>query len=431
MNSGFYDMLSSPLAVDKGILPRSQTLEWVGRKVMVVIGPRRSGKSSLLAGEINNLLASGLPESHIVHVNLEDERLLWSQVTLDDLLQTRARLFPEVPFSETYFFLDEVQNAPNWEKFVRRLHDTPGTHIAITGSNSKMLATELATALRGRGFPIEILPLRFSEYLDFNQIKPLTAGLGKARVQAAFDKYLVCGGFPEVATLSHNLARSILQNYYNTMIFRDVVERYQVSQFYPLRYLLARVAASVGKTLSLRKISNELRTQGYKIGNQLLYDLADMAEAGYFFKRIAKFDFSLAKRELSDKKAYFIDNGLINAITTLSAGNTGLLFENLVFWELYRRYGNLYTMDIYYYKDASYECDFVLYQEGNLPLPVQACYSLVNPDTRLREIKALLKTCEACGVKTGWLITTDEEETIQINDITIYIKQAWKWLLEK
>ena len=397
---------------------------------MVVIGPRRSGKSSLLQHEISNLLAAGVAENRVVHLNLEDERLLWPPTTLDELLQARAQLYPEVPLSETYFFLDEVQNAPHWEKFVRRLHDTPGTHIAITGSNSKMLATEVATALRGRGFPIEILPLSFAEYLAFTNIKPATAGPAKGRVQAAFQTYLTAGGFPETAGLTPQLARGILQNYYNTMIFRDVAERYGISQFYPLKYLLARVASSVGKPLSLRKITQDLRSQGYKIGNQLLYDLADMAEAGYFFKRIAKFDFSLAKREMSDKKAYFIDNGLINAITTLSAGNSGLLFENLVFWELYRRYGNLYTTDIYYYKDASYECDFVLYQEGGSPIPVQACYSLAHPDTRHREMKALIKACEACGAQEGWLITADEEGTETINNINIHVKAAWKWCLE-
>jgi predicted AAA+ superfamily ATPase len=431
MKDGFFDILSTPLQQDVNLLPRRQQLEWVGKKVLVVIGPRRSGKSSLLNREIANLLAQGVAESNIVAVNLEDERLQWNNTTLDELLQVRAQLYPEIAINDTWFFLDEVQNAPDWEKFVRRLHDTTGTHIAITGSNSKMLATEVATALRGRGYPLEILPLSFAEYLSFNNIPPITRGVKKATVMAAFEKYLVCGGFPETATLSVTQGRNILQNYYNTMVFRDVVERYKVSQFYPLKYMLARVAATIGKTVSLRKIGNELRTQGYKVGNELLYDLADMAEAGYFFKRIAKFDYSLAKREMSDKKAYFIDTGMINAIIPVSAGNKGMLFENLVFWELYRKYGNLYTTDIYYYKDPSFECDFVLYQEGGTPLPVQACYSLALPETRTREMKGLIKACETCRVATGWLITNEEEGEEQINDITISIKPAWKWMLEK
>lgn len=430
MKDGFIDILSTPLQPDVNLLPRSQQLEWVGKKVLVVIGPRRSGKSSLLNREISNLIAEGVPESKIVAVNLEDDRLQWNNTSLDELLQVRAQLYPNIAINDTYFFLDEVQNAPDWEKFVRRLHDTPGTHIAITGSNSKMLATEVATALRGRGYPMEILPLSFAEYLSFNKIQPATMGIKKAAVIAAFEKFLVCGGFPELATLSVVQGRNILQNYYNTMVFRDVVERYNVSQFYPLKYMLARVAATIGKTVSLRKIANELRTQGYKVGNELLYELADMAEAGYFFKRIAKFDYSLAKREMSDKKAYFIDTGMINAITPVSAGNKGMLFENLVFWELYRKFGNLYTTDIYYYKDQSFECDFVLYQEGGTPLPIQACYSLAQTDTRSREMKALIKACEACGVQTGWLINSDEEGEEKMNNITIIKKAAWKWLLE-
>jgi len=431
MKEGFIDILSTPIQPDFGLLPRSQPLEWVGRKVMVIIGPRRSGKSSLLNQEISSLMAKGVPASKIVAVNLEDDRLQWNNTSLDELLQVRAQLYPDIAINELYFFLDEVQNAPDWERFVRRLHDTQGTHIAITGSNSKMLATEVATALRGRGYPLEILPLSFAEYLLFNNIQPITMGAKKATVIAAFEKFLVCGGFPETATLSVTKGRNILQNYYNTMVFRDVVERYKVSQYYPLKYMLARVAATIGKTVSLRKISNELRTQGYKIGNDLLYELADMAEAGYFFKRIAKFDYSLAKREMSDKKAYFIDTGMINAITPVSAGNKGMLFENLVFWELYRKYGNLYTTDIYYFKDSTFECDFVLYPEGGTPLPVQACYSLLQPDTKTREIKALVKACEACGVTEGWLITNEEVGEETINNILIKTKAAWKWMLEK
>ncbi len=429
MKNGFYDILSSPATVQTELYPRVQQLEWVGNKVPVVIGPRRSGKSSLLNQEINRLTVSGVPVQQIVSVNLEDDRLDWLSVTLDDMLQFRMELYPDIPLSETWFFLDEVQNAPNWEKFVRRLHDTPGTRVAITGSNSKMLATEVATAMRGRGYPLEILPLSFAEYLQFSQIGMGRSVQERAKMKAAFEQFLAMGGFPETVGLNMVQNRNLLQNYYNTMVFRDVVERYNVSQFFPLKYLLSRIAFNIGKTLSLRKIANDLRSQGYKLANETLYELADMAEAGYFFKRISRFDFSLVKREMSDKKAYFIDNGMVNAITTISAGNRGALFENLMFWELYRRYGNLYTTDIFYYKDQSFECDFILYREGGNPLPVQVCYDTNDRDTLARELKGLLKACEVCGVKKGWLITPDEEKTEVINTVEVQWKQAYQWCL--
>ncbi len=429
MKSGFYDILLAPLRRDTSLRLRSQAMEWVGKKVPVVIGPRRSGKSSLLSYEINQLVDKGVPENHIVSINLEDDRLDWVHTSLDDMLQTRMELFPNVQLSETWFFLDEVQNAPNWEKFVRRLHDTPGTKVAITGSNSKMLATEVATAMRGRGYPVEILPLSFEEYLQFEGVEKGLSVQHRAKIAGFFKQYLEHGGFPETIGLLPHQRRKLLQNYYNTMIFRDVVERYNTSQFFPLKYMLSRVAYNLGKTLSLRKIAADLRSQGYKLANETLYDLADMAEAGYFFKRISKFDFSLVKREMSDKKAYFIDNGLVNAITTLSAGNFGALFENLVFWELYRKHGNLYTTDIYYYKDQTFECDFILYSEGGVPLPVQACYDTENSDTKAREIKGLLKACDVCGVKNGWLITMDEEGVQKQGEVTINIMMAWKWSL--
>jgi hypothetical protein len=155
---------------------------------------------------------------------------------------------------------------------------------------------------------------------------------------------------------------------------------------------------------------------------------ADMAEAGYFFKRISKFDYSIIKREQSDKKAYFIDNGLIDAITTVLLGNKGAMLENAVFWELYRRHGNLYTTDIYYYKDTSSECDFIIYTEGGIPLPIQVCYSLSDKDTENRKIKGLLNACKACNTTEGWIISFDEAKTLIIDGNTIHIKEAWKWM---
>ncbi|MEO6131697.1 MAG: DUF4143 domain-containing protein, partial [Saprospiraceae bacterium] len=140
---------------------------------------------------------------------------------------------------------------------------------------------------------------------------------------------------------------------------------------------------------------------------------------------------SLIRRENSDKKGYFIDNGMLNAIDSGFSANRGALLENLVFWQLYRQYGSIYTTDIYYYKDASYECDFILYREGGHPLPIQVCWQMATQDTYLRELKGLSKACEYAGTTTGILITLEDENELIYDGIKIKIIPAWKWCAEE
>ena len=159
--------------------------------------------------------------------------------------------------------------------------------------------------------------------------------------------------------------------------------------------------------------------------------MADLAETVYLFKRITRFDASLIKRENADKKTYFIDNGMLRAITGQFSENKGMLFKNAVFWQLYRKYGNIYTTDIFYYKDANHECDFVLYTEGGKALPIQVCWQMDTEDTRQREIKGLLKACRITNSAAGIIITPETEEKITSPDgIKIVVVAAWKWFAQ-
>ncbi len=188
-------------------------------------------------------------------------------------------------------------------------------------------------------------------------------------------------------------------------------------------------AASIGKTINIRRLHNQLKANDYTVGMNSVYDAMDMAENAYLFKRISRFDFSDSKRDKSDKKIYWLDNGLLTANTAHFSGNRSILLENLVFRELYRRYGNVYETRIYYYSDPTAECDFILFQNDNKPLPVQVCWSMTDPETRNREIKGLIRACHYCKVTTGWILTTEEEEIITQDNVRIEIKPIWKWLL--
>ena len=414
-------------------LPRAVQLDPDLLKVQVITGPRRAGKSSLLKLTIDALLRAGVPWNRICYLPLEDERLRTQPFSPDLILQAFRELNPANPLmQEVYFFFDEIQYLQQWEPFINRVHEQVSRKVVITGSNSRTLHTEVASVLRGRGLPVELLPLSFAEFLQFRDIAFADYGHAASQVKAAFQEYLINGGYPESLEVGAAKARQLLQEYFNTVLYRDVIEQQQAANFSYLRYLFHRIAANTGKNTALSKIFLELKSRGYAVSKNSIYQMADLAEAVYLFKRIGRFDPSLIKRENADKKSYFIDNGMLRAITGQFSDNKGMLFENAVFWQLYRQYGNMYTTDIYYYKDANHECDFVLYAEGGKALPIQVCWQMDTEETRSREVKGLVKACRITDSKTGIIITSETEEDIIHNeDIHIKVLPAWKWFVRQ
>lgn len=429
MKRVFYNILHlSKEYFEKPIYEREAGIELFKNKIQTITGSRRVGKSSLMKIAIAQLLEQGIGWDKICYISFEDERLLGQPYEPDLLLQAFAELYPENPLlKEVHFFFDEIQYLENWEFFVNRIHEQINKKIVITGSNSKLLHTEVASVMRGRAVPIELLPLSFAEYLNWSAIEFAEYGVGKTQVLASFNRYLKQGGYPETVFQSEQENFHLLQEYFNTVLYRDIIDQQQPANYSYLRYLYHRIAANTGKTTGLRKIYNELKSRGYAISQGTLYEMADLAESVYLYKSISKFDFSLVKRENADKKNYFIDNGMLRALNNSFSENYGMLLENLVFWQLYRQYGSIYTTDIYYYKDQTYECDFILYKEGGKALPIQVCWSIDATDTKDREIKALLKACRMTDSKSGIIITYETEAEMEIDEIKIAVIPAWKW----
>lgn len=402
------------------------------QKVQTITGPRRSGKSSLLKLTIQQLLEKGIGWDKICYLSLEDERLRADTFAPDEIIQAFAELYPKNPLlKDVYFFFDEVQYLARWESFINRVHEQISRNVMITGSNSKLLHTEVAGVLRGRGLPTELLPLSFSEYLNWQNIDYAEYGSQHNRIMAAFKNYLTQGGYPETMNGKEPNNSRLLQEYFNAVLFRDIIDMSKPANYAYLRYLFHRIAANTGKPTSLTKIHKELKSRGYAVGKDKLFEMADLGEAVYLYKSIRKFDFSLVKRENADKKSYFIDNGMLRALSSSFSEDLGKLLENLVFWQLYRQYGSIYTTDIYYYKDASHECDFVLYKEGGKALPVQVCLEMKTEDTRQRELKGLVKACKSTDSPKGIIITYENEEEFEKQDIKIIIIPAWKWCAQE
>jgi uncharacterized protein len=374
---------------------------------------------------MQQLVASGVDKRKILYLNFEDERLALKAEDLDAVLKAYQELYPDVKWKECYFFFDEIQNIVHWEKFARRCYDSYTRNLFLTGSNANLLSREIATAMRGRTITFEILPLSFREYLSFKKInfaKQDTAT--KAKVNKLFHAYLQEGGYPEVVLLPDNLKTQALQEYFDVMTYRDLVERYEFTNLTIVKYFLKRLAATTGSYLSVNKLYNELRSQGYKLDKNFLYEANEAAKAVYLSIPVSKFDFSELKRANSDKKNYFIDNGLLNAITFKFSKDYGKLLENLCYLELRRQ-----KKEIYYYKDTK-ECDFVL-MEKEQPIPVQVAYSLSDPDTYQRELSGLIHACKKIKSSSGVIISTTPKKDEKINGIRIRHIHATEFVLKE
>ncbi len=376
------------------------------KKIITIIGPRRSGKSTVMFQLMRQLLNKDkVRPQQIVYINFEDERLEMDVTKLDWIIQAYVELYPSMNLDEVYFFFDEIQNVPGWEKFIRRMYDSISRHIFLTGSNAKFLSVEIATALRGRCLTYEVLSLNFKEYLKFKKIRVHPEQdfykLQKhALIKQQFVEYLTYGGFPEIIFFPDKLKIKTLQEYFNVMILRDVAERYKINNLALLKFFIKRMFETITKPLSVSKIHNDLKSQGYKISRNDLYEYADNVYSAYLTKFIFNQNYSIQKREVS-KKYYAIDNGLMTALSSdLNIKNK--LLENIVFMELYRQMEE--QNDIQYYHSRK-ECDFVI----NHKIPVQVCYDFTEADTIKRELEGLQEAMKHFKSKKGFVLTLEQE----------------------
>ena len=411
------------------VIPRSCELAVNSQKIISVCGVRRSGKTFVMYYTINRLLASGVSKQNIIFLSFDDERLQFIPEELDFILQAYRELFPDTAMKDVYVFFDEIQMADGWEQFVRRIYDRETKNIFISGSNSKLLATDIATSLRGRTLQYEIFPLSFSEYCTFKNIgKDIYLSAGIARLNTGFMQYLTKGGFPELVLSDYAHFENVLQEYYHIMLYRDVIERYNVRNIPVLKYFISRLLSNLTKPTSINKIYNEIKSAGLKTDKNLLYELMDKLEAIYFTQRLNKYDKSVLKTELStEKKNYFIDNGLVNALNYTYQDDLGKLFENVVF--LWLRRQSPFQRGLYFYKGGK-ECDFVVLDRDKPAKLVQACWNINNEETIKREISGLTETARYLNCDDLTIITPDVEKEIKHNGLVIKICPAWKEMLK-
>jgi len=394
-------------------------------RIVTVTGIRRCGKSSLLGLTINRLLKSGVPRERILYVGFDDERFLsMGSENFDELLQAYREMYPEIPIKDVYMFFDEIQLVSDWELFVLRVYKNYCKHIFITGSTAKMLSEEMASALRGWPDEYREYPLSFAEYLKFKHMEANRfTEEGKALLASAFRTYCEEGGFPEVVLSPTKTDKiKILQSYFNTMLFRDMMEHYHIgTPSSVVRYFLKRVMNNLTKPTSVNNIYNDLKSQGLKVSKDSLYLWLDYACNIFMLRKVEKYDKSMVKQRSAPAKYYVADIALRNAVLLPESEDVGKALENIVYLDLERSLGE---EDRVFYYNESKECDFVVLRGDCVAELIQVCWTL-NEENIEREVGGLLAASAFTGCTSCSIITFNQQRMLEREGIRIEVKPIW------
>ncbi len=398
------------------------------RKVQVLMGVRRGGKTWIFYQKMHELLANGLDKRKILYLNFEDDRFTgFTSQDFQSILDAYFDLYPDLTKNDDlFFFFDEIHLVAGWEKFLRRLLDQEQMRLYVTGSSANMLSSEIATTLRGRGWAQEVFPCNLPEYAQFKGwdiTKPLTSKRASELRKIARD-YQFWGGFPESLFLSKELHSALLQDYMNAVVFRDVVDRHKLTNTQQVKFFFTHVLRQLAAPLSVNKLFNRIKSLGMAIGKNSLYDYLSYFEEAYALFCVPIYHFSQQVQQVNPKKIYAVDPGIITAYSIKPEYDNAARLENAVFCALRR-----INKQIFYYhtQTTKQEVDFfTLSETGELAL-YQVCLDLSQPETREREIQALVTAMQELGCETAHLITDDHEETVQVKNLSIHVIPFWKW----
>ncbi len=408
------------------LLPRELKTAQIEGKVTCIVGPRRAGKTYYFFQLMKPVKEVSL------YLDFEDSALL--TVKFDEV-QEIVNLFTEITGKEPkYIFLDEIQNLDKWETAVRTLLDRTPYNIFVTGSSSKLLSREIATQLRGRSLTYVLLPFSFSEFLNAKnvELKNVFTQVEQARIKNYLRDYLELGGFPEVV-LKEDLREKILKEYFDTIFFRDFVERHELKSLGIARFIFSFVFQNFASEISVNKIVNYLKSEGKKFGKNTIYSYVEKlqdTQAVFFVNRISG---KIYVKESWPRKAYICDSG-ISTIFRFSE-DIGKLMENAVFLELKRKQNENPLLEIYYYRDYQQrEVDFVLKRGLAVEQLIQVTYASDRAGIGKREAEALLKVSSEFKCKNLTIITWDYEGelalTVENKHKQINCIPLWKWLIK-
>ncbi len=391
--------------LSRSYLTRRNTLDMdsllSSHMIKLITGPRRTGKST------QALLM--LRDKNFAYLNFDNQRLLetWNE----DLVM---RMLDDVYPDYEYILLDEVQNLDSWDLWVSELYRR-GKNLVITGSNAKMLSSEMATVLTGKYLPVEMLPFSLEEFFDWNKLDlHALAPENKTESLVLTDDYLRNGGYPE-AVASRKLARGYLDTLFDSIIWKDIAKRHNVRNVADLNSLATYLVSNFCNPVSANELASELGLSSVNTTRKYM----DYLHEPYLFYYLSRYNNKLKLMKKAPRKVYIVDNGFVAAKAFSLSDNLGRLLENQVFIELMRRGYDVEKTMFYYRSRNDKEVDFVLREGTRVSQLVQVCYDMSSPKTAKREVDSLVECAGELKCDELVIVTYDDKRTIEQNGYKI------------
>lgn len=403
----------------------------IPNKAVAVIGMRRAGKTTCLWQLLADRLAQGSGREGLLYFGFEDERLAGMSVSdLNLLVEEYYRLNPDWrDRRRAGFFLDEIQNVPGWETFVRRLLDSEQIDLFVSGSSARLLSREVATSMRGRAVETRVYPFSFREYLRHHGREPVTpvqriTKAERSSLEKDLRNYLSTGGFPEAQNLDQRDRHELLQGYVDVVMLRDVIERHAVSHPVALRWMVRQLLGNAAGAFSVNKFHGDLKAQGIAVAKDTLHDYLGHLEDTFLIRLITVATDSERRRMVNPRKVYPIDPGLIPVFDRSGKANLGHALETAVMLELERCGAEV----AYVHTPGGCEVDFLARSPDGGEELIQVCASLDDSATRDREVRALLDASGQHPRATLRIIGIDIPSRLDIPQ-GIAVSRAADWML--
>jgi predicted AAA+ superfamily ATPase len=380
---------------------RELKIKFTKEFITSIIGARRVGKTYFLFNLINKIQ----DRKKVLYVDFDlPEFLDFDGKDLKKLIHLHLQIFDKLE----YIFFDEIQNIKNWQKGLREIYEEKKYFIFITGSSSKLLSKELATQLRGRTITYTLFPLSLREIFSIKNLplpKNLISTSELNKILFEFNQYLKFGGYPQIFK-EPDLKEQIVKDYKDLVLFRDLVERYNIKNIYVIKRFFEYLISSFAKEISIDKFYNYLKSQNVSLSKKTLYDYLEYFESSIFFHFLRTYRI---KERL--KKVYLSD-------IVFADKNEGRKLENIVFIELKK------TEEKIYFFKGKFECDFVIPSKR----AIQVVWEL-DEDNKKREINGLIEAMRYFRIKKGIIFTYNQEQKIKEDKYKIQVTPIWKWLL--
>ena len=405
-------------ALNDELFPRTllSKIKTRSSEIIDIVGPRRSGKSSVLRLLIRNLKN----DNNWLYLNFEDPFFIENNQPriIEELIEVYKEYYNQ---NLKFLFFDEIQNIEKWEKAIRKLADGSHYKIYITGSSSKLLSRELSSLITGRHLSYELMPLTFEEFLLFNGIKVDSKKnliLQKTKLTRYFDQYLKTGGFPKIV-LEKN--EELLKQYYSDILEKDIIKRYDIRQKTILEKMGIFLISNAAKISSLSSLEKT-----FGISFEMASSYLEYFKEAFLIFELPQFSYSLKTQQKSLKKVYALDSGLARAVSFRFSEDMGRILENAIFLQL-----RLLTKEIFYYKTKNnLEVDFLVKLKKGDEILVQVCTGFDNEKTRQRELAALLEAMHETGITSGTVLTRATKDSMKLQGKLINVVPAYEWILD-